>query len=66
MDEYKKIAQAISPLVGEAGVSLEVFSDEKTTAQEMFSQGQEMFRGFPMRTSSIPARQKGCELHRCA
>ena len=43
MDEYKKIVQTISPLVGDAGVSIEVFSDEKTTAREMFSQGQEMF-----------------------
>jgi transaldolase len=43
MDEYRKIVQTISPLVGDAGVSIEVFSDEKTTAQEMFSQGQEMF-----------------------
>ena len=41
MDEYKKIVQTISPLVGDAGVSIEVFSDERTTAQEMFSQGQE-------------------------
>ena len=29
MDEYKKIVQTISPLVGDAGVSIEVFSDEK-------------------------------------
>jgi transaldolase len=43
MDEYKKIVETISPLVGDAGVSIEVFSDEKATAQEMFSQGQEMF-----------------------
>lgn len=43
MDEYKKIVQTISPLVGDAGVSIEVFSDEKTRAQEMFAQGKEMF-----------------------
>jgi transaldolase len=43
MDEYKKIVQTISPLVGDSGVSIEVLSDEKTTAREMFSQGQEMF-----------------------
>ena len=47
MDEYKKIVQTISPLVGDAGVSIEVFSDEKTTPQEMFSQGQEMFSWIP-------------------
>ena len=43
MDEYKKIVKTISPLVGDAGVSIEVFSDEKTGAQEMFAQGKEMF-----------------------
>jgi transaldolase len=42
-DEYKKIVQSISPLVGDAGVSIEVFSDIGTRAEEMFSQGQEMF-----------------------
>jgi hypothetical protein len=47
MDEYKKIVRTISPLVGDAGVSIEVFSDEKTTAQEMFSQGQVMFSWIP-------------------
>src|SRR5207245_10968819 len=41
MDEYKKIVQKISPLVGEAGVSIEVFSDEKTTQQEMLRQEKE-------------------------
>jgi transaldolase len=43
VDEYKKIVQTISPVVGNAGVSIEVFSDQSTTAQEMFDQGQEMF-----------------------
>ena len=47
MDEYKKIVQTVSPLVGDAGVSIEVLSDEKTTAPEMFSQGQEMFSWIP-------------------
>jgi Transaldolase/Fructose-6-phosphate aldolase len=43
MEEYKTIVQTISPLVGDAGVSIEVFSDERTVAQEMFDQGREMF-----------------------
>lgn len=47
MDEYKNIVRTISPLVGEAGVSIEVFSDENTSAQEMLSQGQEMFSWIP-------------------
>src|SRR5215471_2860164 len=44
MDEYKKIVRTISPLVGEGGVSSEVFSDESTSAQVMLSQGQEIDR----------------------
>jgi len=39
--EYRKIVQAISPLVGDAGVSSEVFSDLNTTADEMLLQGRE-------------------------
>jgi hypothetical protein len=39
MEEYKQIVQTIAPLVGDAGVSIEVFSDEKTSAQEMLDQG---------------------------
>jgi transaldolase len=42
-DEYRKIVQTISPLVGDAGVSIEVFADIDTTAEDMLSQGVEMF-----------------------
>jgi len=42
-DEYKKIVRSISPLVGDAGVSIEVFADANTTAEQMLAQGQEMF-----------------------
>jgi len=41
-DEYRKIVQAISPLVGDAGVSIEVFADIYTTAEDMLAQGEEM------------------------
>ena len=37
--EYKKIVQSISPLVGDAGVSIEVFADLNTSAEEMHAQG---------------------------
>ena len=40
--EYRKIVQAISPLVGDAGVSIEVLADLNTTADEMLKQGKEM------------------------
>src|SRR5439155_5141871 len=42
-NEYRKIVQSISPLVGDAGVSIEVFADLNTTAEEMLSQGYEKF-----------------------
>ena len=59
MDEYKKIVQTISPLVGEAGVSIEVFSDQNTTAQEMFRQGEEMFTWIPNAYIKYPCTAEG-------
>lgn len=40
--EYRKIVREISPLVGDAGVSIEVFADLNTTAEEMLRQEREM------------------------
>src|SRR5207244_6373589 len=37
MDEYKKIVQKISAIVGDAGVSIAVFWDEESSAQELLS-----------------------------
>jgi transaldolase len=46
-DEYRRIVRAISPLVGDAGVSIEVFADLSTTAEQMCRQGREMFSWTP-------------------
>ena len=59
MDEYKKIVRTISPLVGDAGVSIEVFADEKTTAQEMLAQGREMFTWIPNAYIKYPCTAEG-------
>src|SRR5215472_6717010 len=59
MDEYKKIVRTISPSVGEAGVSIEVFSDERTMAREMFDQGQEMFSWIPNGYIKYPCTAEG-------
>jgi transaldolase len=59
MDEYKKIVQTISPLVGDAGVSIEVFSDEKTSAEQMFGQGKEMFSWIPNAYIKYPCTAEG-------
>jgi transaldolase len=58
-DEYKKIVLAISPLVGEAGVSIEVFSDISMPAEEMLAQGQEMFSWIPNAYIKYPCTHEG-------
>ena len=59
LDEYKKIVQAISPLVGAAGVSIEVFAALDTTAEEMLAQGQEMFSWIPNAYIKYPCTHEG-------
>lgn len=59
MDEYRKIVREIFPLVGDAGVSVEVFSDRKTTAQEMVAQGKEMYSWIPNAYVKYPCTAEG-------
>jgi transaldolase len=58
-DEYRKIVQAISPLVGDAGVSIEVFADLDTTAEDMLAQGKEMFSWIPNAYVKYPCTREG-------
>jgi transaldolase len=60
-DEYKKIVRAISPLVGEAGVSIEVFADVGTPAEEMLAQGEEMFSWIPNAHIKYPCTREGLQ-----
>ena len=57
--EYRKIVQAISPLVGDAGVSIEVFSDLDTKAEKMLKQGREMFTWIPNAYIKYPCTFEG-------
>jgi len=59
LDEYKKIVQVISPLVGAAGVSIEVFADFDTTAEELLAQGREMFSWIPNAYIKYPCTHEG-------
>lgn len=59
LDEYKKIVQAISPLVGDAGVSIEVFADFDTTAEQMLAQGRDMFAWIPNAYVKYPCTHEG-------
>jgi transaldolase len=58
-DAYKKIVQSISPLVGDAGVSIEVFADLDSRAGEMLAQGQEMFTWIPNAYIKYPCTHEG-------
>ena len=58
-DAYKKIVQSISPLVGDAGVSIEVFADLGSRAEEMLAQGQDMFTWIPNAYVKYPCTHEG-------
>src|SRR5262244_95177 len=59
LEEYKKIVQTISPLVGSAGVSIEVYADFDTTAEQMLAQGREMFSWIPNAYIKYPCTHEG-------
>ena len=58
-EEYRNIVRSISPLVGKAGVSIEVFADLGTTAEQMFTQGKEMFTWIPNAYIKYPCTREG-------
>src|ERR1700720_975709 len=59
MDESQVIVKGISPLVGDAGVSIEVFADLNTMAEEMLAQGQEMYSWIPNAYIKYPCTHEG-------
>src|ERR1700751_5222262 len=58
-NEYRNIVQSISPLVGDAGVSIEGFAEFNTTAEDMLAQGQEMFSWIPNAYIKYPCTREG-------
>ena len=56
---YRQIVRQISPLVGDAGVSIEVFADLHTTAEDMLTQGEEMFSWIPNAYIKYPCLPEG-------
>jgi transaldolase len=63
--EYKKIVQKISPLVGSAGVSIEVFADLNTSADKCWRKVRRCFPGFRMHMSTTRAFVKACGPQNC-
>lgn len=57
--EYKGIVERISPLADSAGVSIEVFADFDTRAEEMLEQGKEMFSWIPNAYIKYPCIPEG-------
>ena len=58
-DFYKKNIIEISKLIPDGSVSVEVYADENTKAEEMFQQGEEMFRWIPNAHIKYPITKVG-------
>jgi transaldolase len=58
-EDYKKIVQQISPLVGDAGVSIEVFANLDTRGEQMLAQGEDMFSWIPNAYIKYPCTHEG-------
>lgn len=58
-DFYKKVVREISALIPEGSVSVEVYADKNTTAEEMLAQGREMFSWIPNAHIKFPTTHAG-------
>lgn len=58
---YKSVVTEISSLIPEGSVSVEVYSDAQTSADEMFAQGTEMFSWIPNAHIKYPTTKVGLE-----
>lgn len=59
LSEYKKIVQEISSLIPTGSVSIEVYADNKTRAEEMLQQGKTMFSWTPNAHIKFPTTREG-------
>ncbi|MCH7552170.1 transaldolase, partial [Patescibacteria group bacterium] len=58
-DFYKETVQKISLLIPEGSVSIEVYADTGTLAEEMFTQGKEMFSWIKNAHIKYPTNKEG-------
>ena len=56
---YKEIVQEVSSLIPDGSVSVEVYADKNTTAEEMLEQGREMFSWIPGAHIKFPTTKAG-------
>lgn len=56
---YKQVVQEISALLPHGSVSIEVYADRTTTAQDMLTQGREMYGWIPNAHIKFPTTKEG-------
>lgn len=56
---YREVVKEISSLIPQGSISIEVYSDAKTTAQEMINQGRNMFTWIPNAHIKYPTTKEG-------
>lgn len=61
LEFYKEIVKKISTLITKGSVSIEVYADSTTSAQEMVIQGKEMFSWIPNAHIKYPTTKEGLE-----
>ncbi len=59
LDFYRSVVKDISGLVPQGSVSVEVYADAVTSAEEMLRQGREMFRWIPNAHIKFPTSREG-------
>lgn len=59
LETYKKLAQDISALIPSGSVSIEVYADKNTTAEEMVAQAREMYEWIPNAHIKLPTITEG-------
>ena len=58
---YREIVQEVSSLIPDGSVSIEVYADKNTRAEEMLEQGKEMFSWIPNAHIKYPTTSEGLE-----
>ncbi|MBI2098754.1 MAG: transaldolase [Candidatus Wildermuthbacteria bacterium] len=56
---YRKVVQEVSRVIPEGSVSIEVYADKNTNAEEMLRQGKEMFAWIPNAHIKYPTTREG-------
>ena len=59
LEFYRKVVREISSLIPQGSVSVEVYSDLSTKAEEMMQQGREMFSWIPNAHIKFPSSEEG-------